>query len=279
MTHTMSPSPVDARLVGLEHGRREHEVGFEIVPHLCRGDGALYGGTALAASLAAMDLVTGRPALWATAQLITSARLGDFVRCDVDLVARGTYIDQVRVSAYVEDKLLFASVGSSATGREGGITGVGVAMPDAVGPEEGVAGWHPSGRRWDNGSEVGHHRISEFLSAPRPDGSERAQGHRVMWARVTGETATTAAKLGFLADMGVAHAICDAAGVVGAGTSLDNSLRVGRLVDTEWVLLDVHGLVAEAGYGFGLVHLWSPDGVLLATGSQSVKLRTFVDKP
>jgi acyl-CoA thioesterase len=267
-------APVDARLVGFERGPREHEVSFEIVPHLCRGDGALYGGTGLAAALAAMELITGRPALWATAQLVASARLGDVVRCDVQLVARGTYIDQVRISAYVGDGLLFASVGSTATGRERGVTGVGLAMPDAVGPEQGVAGWHPGGRRWGNG-EVGHHRVSEFLGAPRTDGSERAPGHRVMWARLTGEQTTTAAKLGFLADVAVAHAICDAAGVAGAGTSLDNSLRVGRLVDTEWVLLDVHGLVADAGYGYGLVHLWSPDGVLLATGSQSVKLRAF----
>jgi acyl-CoA thioesterase-2 len=117
--------------------------------------------------------------------------------------------------------------------------------------------------------------VSQFLGAPNADGTQRPSGQRAMWARVTGEQATTAAKLGFLADMGVAHAICDAAGVAGAGTSLDNSLRVGRLVDTEWVLLDVHGIVAEGGYGHGLVHLWSPDGALLATGSQSVKLRMF----
>ena len=92
-----------------------------------------------------------------------------------------------------------------------------------------------------------------------------------MWARIHGETATTAAKLGFLADM-VPVAVCRAAGVMGAGTSLDNSLRVGRLVDSEWVLLDHEGHAADGGYGHGLVHLWSPDGVLMATGSQTAKL-------
>ena len=119
------------------------------------------------------------------------------------------------------------------------------------------------------------HRVSELSRPPRTDGVERAPGRLAMGARLTDEPTNTAAKLGFLADMGVAHAICNLAGVAGAGTSLDNSLRIGRLVDGEWVLLDVHGLVAEAGYGYGLVHIWSPDGVLLATGSQSAKLRTF----
>jgi acyl-CoA thioesterase len=266
---------VDSRLIGLRRGASDHQVSFEIVSHLCRGDGALYGGTALAASLAAMERVTGRPAIWATAQLVSSAGLGDTVRCEVELVARGTYIDQVRISAHVDDRLLFASVGAAATARERGITGVGITMPDVVPPEQGVEGWHPSGRRRWADSAVGHHQVSQFLGAPNADGTQRPSGQRAMWARVTGEQATTAAKLGFLADMGVAHAICDAAGVAGAGTSLDNSLRVGRLVDTEWVLLDVHGIVAEGGYGHGLVHLWSPDGALLATGSQSVKLRMF----
>jgi acyl-CoA thioesterase-2 len=272
---TVAEPTVDNRLLGLERGADERSVSFEIVSHLCRGDGALYGGTALAASLAAMELVSGRPAIWATAQLVSSAGVGDIVRCDVELVARGTYIDQVRISAHVEDRLLFATVGAAATGRERGVTGVGITMPNVVPPEEGVEGWHPSGRRRWMDSEVGHHRVSQFLGAPNVDGTSPPPGQRAMWARVTDEQETTAAKLGFLADMGVAHAICDAAGIAGAGTSLDNSLRVGRLVDTEWVLLDVHGIVAEAGYGHGLVHLWSPDGVLLATGSQSVKLRTF----
>ena len=66
--------------------------------------------------------------------------------------------------------------------------------------------------------------------------------------------------------------MCDAAGVRGAGTSLDNSLRVGHLVDCEWLLLDLHGHVAHDGYGYGDAHLWSPDGVLLGTGSQTAKL-------
>jgi acyl-CoA thioesterase-2 len=213
------------------------------------------------------------PALWATAQLVSSAGIGDVVRCDVELVARGTYIDQVRITVRVDDRLLFASIGSAATGREPGITGVGLSMPDAVAPEASVVRFHPRGGTWSG--DVGHHRVSEFLDAPRTDGVERAPGHLAMWARLTDEPSSTAAKLGFLADMGVAHAVCNVAGVAGAGTSLDNSLRVGRLVDSEWVLLDVHGLVAESGYGYGVVHIWSPDGVLLATGSQSVKLRTF----
>jgi acyl-CoA thioesterase len=50
-----------------------------------------------------------------------------------------------------------------------------------------------------------------------------------------------------------------------------------RLVPTEWVLLDVriHGIAN--GFGHGLVHLWSEDGTLLATASQSVIVRYWDD--
>jgi acyl-CoA thioesterase len=274
MTHLTAQSSVNDRLIGLERGRGEDEVTFELVAHLCRGDAALYGGTAIAATLAAMELVTGRPALWTTVQLVASARLGDVFHCEVERVARGTYIDQVRVNARVDDQLVFTAVGSTATERDHGIDGTGPTMPDAVGPEAGVGRLFPRGMRWSAGN-VGHHLVSEFLDAPRTDGAERSPGHLVMWARLTGEHVTTAAKLGFLADMGVPRAISGTAGVVGGGTSLDNSLRVGHLVDSEWVLMDVHGHVARGGYGYGIANLWSPDGVLLGTASQSVKLRRW----
>jgi acyl-CoA thioesterase len=91
---------------------------------------------------------------------------------------------------------------------------------------------------------------------------------------VIGESRTTPATLGFLADM-VPIAVCRAAGVEGAGTSLDNSLRVGRLVDTEWVLVELEAHAAADGYGYGVSHLWAPDGTLLATGSQTAKLFSF----
>jgi acyl-CoA thioesterase len=95
-----------------------------------------------------------------------------------------------------------------------------------------------------------------------------------MWARVLGESETTAATLGFMADM-VPLAVCRAVGVQGAGTSLDNTLRVGHLVDTEWVLVELDAHVADGGYGYGVSHMWSPDGTLMATGSQTAKLFSF----
>ena len=57
------------------------------------------------------------------------------------------------------------------------------------------------------------------------------------------------------------------------GSSLDNSIRVVRLVPTEWVLLDIRIHAIHAGFGHGLVHLWADDGTLMATASQTAVLR------
>ena len=264
-------SPLDQRLLGLEPVG-DGALRLVLEPHLCRPDGALYGGTAIAAALAAMELVTDRPSLWATAQLVASAETGDVMDVVVEVLARGRYIDQARITGSVDGRIVFAAVGSTATGREDGLSGVGVTMPRVAPPEESSPRVSSRGS-WSTG-EPGHHRVVQILDAQRTDGAEHEPGQITMWSRIIDEPTTTAAKLGFIADM-VPLAICDAAGVPGAGTSLDNSIRVGRLVDCEWVLLDLRGLVAHAGYGHGDVNLWSPDGVLLGTGSQTAKLFSF----
>ena len=59
-----------------------------------------------------------------------------------------------------------------------------------------------------------------------------------------------------------------------AGNSLDNTLRVYRLVPTEWVLLDIRIQAVARGFGHGVVHQWAEDGTLMATASQSTIVRT-----
>jgi acyl-CoA thioesterase len=44
-------------------------------------------------------------------------------------------------------------------------------------------------------------------------------------------------------------------------------------VPTEWVLLDIRIHAVAHGFGHGVVHLWSEDGTLLATASQSTIVR------
>ncbi|HEX8803244.1 MAG TPA: hypothetical protein VF743_03590, partial [Acidimicrobiales bacterium] len=130
---------------------------------------------------------------------------------------------------------------------------------------------------WAEAPPVGHHLASEHLEAPILDGSPDRPGHMAMWARLGGDLASASpAALGFLADM-VPLACCRACGVEGAGTSLDNSLRIGEPGDAGWVLLELDAHVAHGGFGHGHVHVWSPDGRMLATGTQSARLFSLDD--
>ena len=64
-----------------------------------------------------------------------------------------------------------------------------------------------------------------------------------------------------------------ATGLPISGSSLDNTIRTGELVATEWVLADVQVHAVVDGYGHGIAHLWSQDGTLLGTASQSAFVR------
>jgi acyl-CoA thioesterase len=59
------------------------------------------------------------------------------------------------------------------------------------------------------------------------------------------------------------------------GRSLDNTLRVVQLRNTEWVLCDIRMHALMGGYGQGTAFLWSQNGELLATASQSVAVRLW----
>ncbi|HEV7762602.1 MAG TPA: thioesterase family protein [Acidimicrobiales bacterium] len=296
------PRPLDQRLLGLEpHPDDPAALSFVIVPHLCRTDGRFYGGAALAAALAAGEAATGRPSLWSSTQLVASADQGERIRLGVDVVASGRSVDQVQVRGTVDGRLIFSSAGSTATPRAEGLHGTGQTMP-RVPPPDDCGAWRGPRRPGDDGGNggaasafgwteppaVGHHLVSEHREAPLLDatGGSARPGHMALWARLTGDLAATTpaapatpAVLGFLADM-IPLAVARACGVAGAGTSLDNSLRIGdpaQPADGGWVLLELDAHVAVGGYGHGHVHLWAPDGRMLATGTQSARLFSIDD--
>lgn len=258
---------VDHEFLGLQvDGRARGHSAFELVPHLCRFDGQLYGGTALAVALAAFEAATDRPAVWATVQFVSQARLGDRVGVHTEVLAHGRRIDQVQLRATVDDRVVFTAMGSTGERRDG-MHGTGPVMP-RVQPLE-------QARRWGAGrvqhAEMGWHLRTDLGEVALLDSPDDARGRMAIWARITDQTVTTAAKLGFLADM-VPVAVARACGASGAGISLDNSLRVGRLVDSEWVLLELVAHTAHAGFGHGEVLIWAPDGTLLGTGAQTAKM-------
>jgi len=102
-------------------------------------------------------------------------------------------------------------------------------------------------------------------------------GRSALWARIPGleHSITTLAILGDLVPFGISQALGERAG----GNSIDNTIRVARLVPTEWMLLDVRIQAVVNGFGHGLAHIWAQDGTLLATASQSAVVRAWREEP
>ena len=122
---TTYPRPADLALVPLEFESTERGVigRFTLDMKLCRPDGGLFGGTAIAASTTCMEAATGAPAVWITTQYVSTAQVGSVVELDTVIVAKGKRINQLQVTGHVGGELMFTSVGSTALPREGGIEG------------------------------------------------------------------------------------------------------------------------------------------------------------
>jgi len=267
------PQPADIDLLGLELGPDPRRGRFELVPALVRPDGALYGGTAIAASIVAMEAATARPTLWVTTQFVATAAVGDVIECETDVLAMGRRIAQVQVSGRLGDQVVFMSLGSTAAPRDGALEGQYQQMPAVGSPEDSESTLFGPGRLADTPGFTSQieYRQAEVLGGEEPAAS------LAMWARLTGGRVATRAAIAFVADM-VPAAIFRAAGLGGergpaGATSLDNSLRFGRIPpDQEWVLLEMQGHMASGGSAHGSVLVWTPEGALLAVGGQSARM-------
>jgi acyl-CoA thioesterase-2 len=241
-----------------------------VEPHVCTSGGFLFGGCGLAASIAALEGAARRPLVWATAQYLSYAAPGEVLDIDVTLAVAGRQTTQARAVGHVGDREIF-TVNAAFGDRPGLPSGQFESMPEVPPPSAFPDRVHRSvGRGWIN--DQLEQRIVKGREVEHRDGT-LSDGNAVMWARIPevidGVDAATLAILGDFVPMALGMAL----GIEGGGNSLDNTLRVLRLVPTEWVLLDitVHG--AERGFGHGLVHMFAEDGTLMATASQSCIIR------
>jgi acyl-CoA thioesterase len=246
------------------HGR------FTVADGMSNPRGTFYGGAGVAVACAAMEAATGRRVLWTTLQFPGGANRGDQLDLDVDVVAHGRRTSQVRVTARLDGAEVFTALGATGEAREGEPRSFGP-MPAVRDPLDSPV-HHP-----DYEGEVARSKFgaTEYRIPAEPEELAATGTHAAWWMRVPGLTAS-AALLGYISDvvaLGVFAAIERDQSQTRA-TSLDNTLRVGALTDTEWVLVDVRAELVADGYAHGSSLLWAPDGTLLGVASQTLALRT-----
>ena len=262
---------MDARkFLGLEATHNPHRWYLPVVPGLCTGNMFLFGGCGLAAAIEALEATTGRPLVWATAQYLSYARPPSVMDIDVIVPVTGKSVTQARAIAHVGDTEIL-TVQAALGSREIPAEGAWPTPPEVPRPEECEA---RSFRREVDDSIM--RRIDVRLASARNpmdlSGERSVDGHSSLWARIPDLLDPSAAALAVLGDyvpFGIGQALGEAAG----GNSLDNTLRIGHLVPTEWVLIDIRVEAIANGFGHGHVYLWSEDGTLMATASQSTIVR------
>ena len=268
---------------------------FEVTPALSRMDHRLYGGTAIGVSVAAAQAVSQRDVLWMTTQFVSTVQTGTVMTLRAEILALGHRTHQLRVTGLAPDgSVVFASLGATGTPRPGGIGGDFEQAPKVTSPEESepwvsvFSGMVPEAFRErlaqraaqpDSSADTANHSgVSELRMAHLLDDASvghSAPGSRVfVWARRRDGHLITPSLAAYVADM-VPMAVGRALGVFAGGTSLDNTVRFGTFVESEWMLLDLRPHFAAGGYAHGDGRLWSPDGQLMGIASQTAAMKVF----
>jgi len=260
------------KFYGLKPTDDDHRWRLPVVPELCSGMGALFGGCALGAAIEVLERLAGRPLVWATAQFLEFARPPSVVELEATEVVRGHSSSQGRVLGTVDGREIFTVV--AALGRRDlPWEGEWAVHPDVPPPEESPTRPlmpHMVGTL----AERLEMRLANARQPEALDGTP-GDGRSALWVRLPEHLSATASALAIVGDY-VPWGISQALGRPTGSNSLDNTLRMVRVHPTEWVLADVRVQAVADGFGHGVVHLWSEDGTLLATASQSAVVR---DRP
>jgi acyl-CoA thioesterase len=258
----------DRAFLGVELDESGLRGSMQVVDAFTNPRGSFYGGAGVALAVAAMEAATDRRALWTTLQFLSTPMRGERVDFVTEVRQHGNKSSQVRVTTTSNGNEAFTAVGATGVARSDLTLSVD-RMPVVRAPEEcPPVDFSHMGDLARSRFSVTEHRVAA-------DPADLAGGSTqvAFWARVPGMTASPAL-LGYVGDVSVL-AIFEVLGCSkdGAGTSLDNTLRVGAPADTEWILLDLRGHFVSSGYANATANMWSPDGTLLGSMSQTVVLR------
>jgi len=269
-----APNP-PAELFDLRQTHNPHRWVLPVETRICVGppEGKfLFGGAGLAASIAAMERTTGRPAIWATAQYLSYAKPGEFVDVDVIVPMKGKHVTQARVVGHVGDREIL-TVNAALGARPQEVSAQWAQMPEVPPPSACEPMPH-----FDDDTLDLHHQFDMRVAKGRYGAARKGElsddGHAVLWGRPKDSRPVTSGLLAIIADY-VPSATGHALGRLAGANSLDNTIRIRELRATEWMCCDIRIHGVNAGFVHGRMHIFAEDGTLMASASQSGILRLW----
>jgi acyl-CoA thioesterase len=260
------------QLLDLKATHNPHRYYLPVTMDLCAGIPErrfLFGGVGLAAAISAMERACERPVIWATAHYLAFALPGSVVDLDVWVPVEGNKISQASVVEHIDDQKII-TVNAALGDRGDDYADQWLSRPDVPAPLECPLVHNPRA-----GADAIQGRFETRLAGGRYPGSDiagRGDGRMRVWIRSTQGLLADRLLLAVMADY-VSEGIGHALGAPAGGNSLDNTIRYGRVEPVEWVLCDIRIESVQGGIVHGTMRLFSPDGTLMASASQSLILR------
>jgi acyl-CoA thioesterase len=247
---------------------------FRVTERLITPGKFLFGGCGLASGIVALEEASERPTIYAAAHYLSFASLGAEVIVTVNLAAVGRHVTQARAVATENGREVLTVNAALGTGE---LTSPSpwLSMPDVPRPQDSPE--RVMSRRMDN--SIFDHIETRIASGRGFDQLDGTPGSPVsaLWTRVPSHLDPSAATLAIFGDF-VSGGATQPLGRSTMGRSLDNTIRVASLVPTEWILIEIHMHALTGGFSQGTGFLWSEDGTLLGTASQSLSSK-YWDPP
>lgn len=249
---------------------------FEIVDNLCagpRGKPFLFGGSTLGVAIEAMERSIKRPVIWANAQYHSFAIPGMIMTLETQIAVVGRRLTQARLLGHAGGTSVI-SVQATLGGSDDSFDHQWVQPPCA--PFWWECPVVLDRRVYKAG--INTHFEFRLARGRYPDGTLldgiRGDGRVLLWVRPVTGYRIDRPMLAIIADY-VSVAICDATGNEVGASSLDNTIRFTGLDQSEWLLIDMWIDKIADGIADGGLRIFSEPGILLATASTSLVVRSL----
>lgn len=212
------------------------------------------GGAAMATHIWALEHHFDRPLYWATTQFLNHGLLGEKMELTVESVSGGRSVVQALAEMRRGNDILHRTIAALGR-REGTPDQAFIKKPESRPPLECPL------KKEDAMTTPGNLLT---LFERRTASEDPVTGKEHMWIRPLFESRVDSALLALISDFFLGAHL-----KTRGGTSLDNTFRVINLVKTDWMMMVTQLSSFTRGAVHGHTHIFSEEGILLATSSQT----------